>query len=102
MAPKEEIKDDGGDDEMMDNFAPPKKAVAKKPALGAKPKGPPTLSSAKTAPKAGGSGKGPSAPKIVEEDLGSGLEKAEAIEKAKEFYSDEHTSKFEEAKWQVK
>lgn len=77
------------DAEMINESpAPPKKA-------------PPALSSAK--PKAAcAPSKGPSGPVIVEEDLGQGLSKEEAIEKVLEFFDSSTVKKFEEAKWQTK
>lgn len=46
--------------------------------------------------------KGPVAPVIQEEDLGSGLSKEEAEEKVGEFFSSDVVSKFDSAKWQDK
>lgn len=99
----------GGDDELMDFMAPPKKAAQKRvpgkpPNIGQKPekKGPPTLSSAAPKTAAKSSGKAPSAPKIVEEDLGQGLSKEEAIDKVNEFYSSAHTAQFKETAWKAK
>lgn len=46
--------------------------------------------------------KGPTAPVIQEEDLGSGLSKEEAEEKVAEFFSADVVSKFDSAKWQDK
>lgn len=74
------------EDEEMKNEEAPKK-------------GPPALSSGKpkTAVK---STKASAAPVIVDENLGEGMTKEEAIEKVQGFFS--NTDKFESAKWQDK
>jgi len=85
----EEMKDEG---EALNSGPPPSKPPGRKP---------PALSSDK--PKtASVPSKGPSAPVIHEEDLGSGLSKEEAIDKATEFYSSDSIKAFEESKWQSK
>jgi len=105
------VKDDppaGGDDDLMDfDMGPPKRAPPKgigvKPKKKAKPaddedmqidsppkkapakRGPPQLSSDK--PKTiKSSTKGPTAPVIEDEDLGTGLDKDQAIDKFGEYF----------------
>ena len=101
------------DDELMNfDMGPPKKKppnIGKKPPSRKKPaedeemkseespkKQPPTLSSAKpkAAPKVN---KPPSAPVIVEESMGEGMTKEDAIEKVTGHFS--NTAKFDSAKW---
>lgn len=65
-------------------------------------KKPPALSSAKPKTTAATSTKGPSAPVIQDEDVGSGCSKEEAIEKVQGFFDAGTVAKFEDAKWQVK
>jgi hypothetical protein len=84
------------DAEMVDE-SPPPAAPAKK-----EPKAPPALSSAKPKAAASAPSKGPSGPVVVEEDLGQGLSKEEAIAKVEEFFDASTVKKFEEAKWQTK
>ena len=86
VKPKKKV---AADAEMADEE---KKAPAKRPAL----------SSAKPKTAAASSSKGPTAPVIQEEDLGAGLSKEEAIEKAEEFYSASIIKKFGDAAWKVK
>ena len=46
--------------------------------------------------------KAPTGPKIVEEDLGAGISKEDALAKCQEFYNSATIKAFEEAKWQDK
>jgi hypothetical protein len=71
--------------------APAKKPVAKPPPnIGKKPE-----------PKkpAASSAKAPTAPVIQEEDLGAGLSKEQAIEKASEYFAAGTIAKFDSTKW---
>lgn len=87
------------DEEMNDEeqIVQPKAAAAKKPPpnIGVKPE-------PKRAAPSSGPSKGPTAPVIQEEDLGTGLSKEEAIEKAEEYYNSGTIAKFADAKWQIK
>ena len=84
------------DEEMKDE-------EEKKPAAPSRPPAKrPALSSDKPKTTTAASSKGPTAPVIHEEDLGSGMSKEDAIDKAIEFYGAGLTKKFEEAKWQTK
>ena len=85
------------DEEMADEQIVQPKAAVKKPPpnIGKKPE-------PRAKPASSGPTKGPTAPVIQEEDLGSGLSKEEAIEKAEEYYNAGTIAKFAEAKWQAK
>ena len=102
-------------EEMTNEELPPPKAPSKKAAVlevpldeeekksSAPPKKAPALSSAKPkAATAASSTKGPTAPVIQDEDLGSGVSKEEAIDKVNEYYDSSVVKKFEEDKWQTK
>ena len=93
----------GGSGEALNKFdsgeLPKKKPLAKKPEIGKKP----ALSSAapKAAPpKPAAAAKG--APKIVEEDLGTGLSLEESVEKCQAFYDGAHISALDSTKWAEK
>lgn len=62
----------------------------------------PALSSEKPKTVVAKSTKGPVAPVIIDEDVGTGCSKEEAIEKVGDFFSASTVKKFEEAKWQTK
>jgi len=79
------------EDTDMADEAPPIKAPAKKG---------PALSSDK--PRPATSTKGPSAPIIQDEDMGSGCSKEEAIDKVESFFDSGTVKKFEDAKWNIK
>lgn len=115
--PKKKVEDEEmkNDDELMDfDAGPPKKAPPK--GIGVKPKKkteddsepstpakkPPALSSAKPKAAAPTSSKGPTAPVINDEDVGSGMSKEEAVAKAEEFFDAGTVKKFDDAKWQVR
>lgn len=99
---------------MKPRGPPAKKPVAKKAAAAANedeldqpsgpPKrgGPPARPAAKGAAGASGPVKVVKAEDIVEEDIGSGMAKEQAIERVGAFYNAAHVAKFEEAKWQDK
>jgi len=94
VKPKKKAAPVAEDAEMADEqIAQPKPPTRKPPPnIGKKPE-------PKAKPASSGPSKGPSAPVIQEEDLGAGLSKEEAIEKAEEYYNSGTIAKFSEAKW---
>lgn len=113
---KAEAADDGGD-ELMDFGGAPKRAPPK--GLGKKPvskkkadadgdepkkeekKAAPTLSSGPPKKAAAGPTKAPTV-SVEDEDVGAGLSKEDAIQRATDFFSAGAIGAFEEAKWQAK
>jgi len=87
VKPKKKTEDVEMDDQ--EDAPAPKKAARAPPNIG---KAPP-----KKAPA--GPTKAPTAPVIQEEDLGAGLTKESAIEKASEYFSGGIIAKFDAAKW---